>query len=190
VYNLPEKATVNVSAWRVQGLRGASFVPKAVPVYEANGLASEADIYLRNSDTLYLYLGGSSAIGKNFRLNKCMGYLPNVSEFSPYLPRECPLPDRSEYSNFTGQCQNYISSLGACGIPNFNDVRLPQGDYACRSYLQKNFSYPSCMERYRGDANFIKPEVRAWIGGGFLDQYHDKVRLYDLKGLLVDAYEY
>ncbi|MBM3257310.1 MAG: hypothetical protein FJY98_03190 [Candidatus Liptonbacteria bacterium] len=187
--NFDGTSAINVSNWRIQGNRGSHYIPKAVRVYEPNGLTPETDIAMRNGDYLYLYSGGTSAIGKNLRLNKCLGYLPNIDEFDPAVPKDCPYVERSEISKFTGQCQEYITTLGACGIPDLNDVRVPQTDYACRSYLE-NLNYRGCVDRYRGDADFLRNEVRAWIGTNFLDSLHDKVYLYDRQGLFVDYYEY
>lgn len=180
---------VDVTGWRVQGNRGALFVPKAVQVYDAVGLTPETNIVLKSGDSLYLYSGGQSAVGKNIRLNKCLGYLPTANNFKPGIPRSCPPVDRAELVNFSGQCQNYIQSLGSCTVPDFGDVRIPLPDYACRAFLEK-LNYRGCVERYGKDKDFLQNQVYGWIGAVPFDQYHDKIRLFDGKGLLVDTYEY
>ncbi len=187
--SLVQNEHVAVTGWRIQGNRGALFVPKAVQVYDAAGLVPEVDIVMQSGDSLYLYSGGQSAVGKNLRLNKCLGYLPTVTNFKPTVPRSCPPIDRKEITNFSGQCQNYISSLGSCTIPDFSDVRIPLPDYACRTFLEK-LNYQGCVERYGRDKDFLQNQIYAWIGAVPFDQYHDKVRLFDGKGLLVDTYEY
>jgi hypothetical protein len=180
---------VSIAGWRIQGRSGALYMPRAVQVYDALGLAPETDIILRSGDVLYLYSGGTSAIGKNLRLNKCLGYLPTIGDFKPAVPRTCPAIQRDEISNFTGQCQNYIYSLGACGVPVFNDVRIPITDYACKAYLEK-LNYRGCLERHGGDKDFLSSQIYGWVGAIPFDQYHDKLRLLDAQGLVVDFYEY
>ncbi|MBI2623439.1 MAG: hypothetical protein HYW65_02580 [Candidatus Liptonbacteria bacterium] len=180
---------VNVTDWRLQGSRAAFFVPKAVQVYDALGLAPETDVVMKSGDTFTLYSGGQSAVGKNLRLNKCLGYLPTINNFKPSIPRSCPYVNRDDIVNFSGQCQNYIYSLGSCGIPSFNDVRIPVTDYACRAYLEK-LNYQGCVERYGQDKDFLQNQIYGWVGAIPFDQYHDIVRLLDGKGLLVNMYQY
>lgn len=180
---------VDVTGWQIKGNRGAYFIPKAVDNYSPSGLTAETDIMMRGSDTLYLYMSGSSGVGKNVRLNKCFGYLPSLKYFDPAVPASCPYIDRSELKNFTGQCQNYVLSLGSCAMPDFSDPRIPRPDEACRTFLT-TLNYSGCYERHSGDADFLKNDIRAWIGSGFLDPFHDRVLLLDRNGLLVDMYEY
>ncbi len=187
--SLGQSEQVDVTGWRVQGNRGALFVPKAVQVYDAAGLTPETDIVLKSGDSLSLYSGGQSAVGKNLRMNKCLGYLPTANNFKPSISRSCPSIDRTELVNFSGQCQNYIQSLGSCTIPDFGDVRIPLPDYACRAFLEK-LNYRGCVERYGKDKDFLQSQVYGWIGAVPFDQYHDKIRLFDGKGLLVDTYDY
>lgn len=179
---------VKVSGWRLQGNRGSQIVPKAVNFYEASGLSAEEDIYLENGHTLYMY-SAVSPVGRNLRMNKCIGYLESYLDFVPPLPQLCPTADRSEISRFSGQCQDVILSLGSCRLPPDNPP-IPWNDYACRSFLD-TLNYGGCISRYRGDSDFLRKEWRVWYGTNtFLSERHDRLLLFDQNGKLVDVYVY
>ncbi|MDO8536964.1 MAG: hypothetical protein Q7R94_01815, partial [bacterium] len=184
---VPGTVSINVSGWFLRAREGSQIVPQAVNVYDPSGLTAEADIYLKEGDALNIYTG-TSAISKNLHLNKCLGFLENTNHFTPSLPKSCPYVERQEISGFSGECQDYILSLGSCGLPEPNPP-LPENDYGCRAYLNA-INYKGCFERYRADADFLSREWWAWTGSKFLDERHDKLMLLDRKGLLVDLYEY
>ncbi len=184
---LEKEEGVNVTSWLIKGRRGGQHIPKAVEVYDPSGLTVESDIVLKKGETLNIYTS-TSAIGRNLRLNKCIGYLQNTSKFVPALPKDCPRPNRSEVQNFSSRCYDYVLSLGSCAFPKPN-VLLPFDDYACRAYLD-TINYKGCFERYRSDSDFLSREWRVWAGSRFLDERHDKVLLLDKQGLLVDIREY
>lgn len=184
---------VNVSGWRIQANRGGYFIPRAVAYYEPSGLAPENDITLGSGEYLYIY-STASPVGKNIRLNKCLGYLQAFRNAEPALPYyTCPALYRSnsEISGFTGACQDYITSLFGCGLP-LDNPPVPQDDYACRDFLQR-INYKGCVEKYRADSDFSSSEWWIWSGQGsfsFLDFQHDRVLLFDSRNLLVDEYAY
>lgn len=178
---------INVSGWVLRANNGSQIVPRAVNIYDPSGLASETDVYLKSGNVLYIYTS-PSAIGVNLRLNKCIGYLENTNHFMPSLPMNCPYVPRSEVSNFSGRCQDYIMSLGSCRLPGPNPP-IPYSEDACRYYLDR-LNYRGCFERYRSDPDFLGYEWRAWSGSRFLDERHDRILLLDKQGLLVDIYEY
>ncbi|MCR4328246.1 MAG: hypothetical protein NUV53_01880 [Patescibacteria group bacterium] len=181
--------TVMVTGWRIEGMRGGSvYVPQAVKVYDAQGLAPETDIVMKSGDALYLYASGQSAIGKNLRINKCLAYLPTIANFKPSIPNSCPYINRSEISNFSGQCQNYILSLG-CRAPDMSDIRVPRNEDACRDFLQ-TLNYQGCLTRHAQDKDFLQNQIYTWISSISLDPFHDQAKLLDGNGLLVDVYEY
>ncbi len=177
-----------VSDWLLQANRGGLFVPRAVSVYDPSGLSDEGVVSLKSGEFFSIYTGVSSPIGKNMRLNKCIGYLENTNRFIPPLPRSCPLPARTELRGFSGQCVDYVYSLGSCGTSAPNPP-IPQYDYACRDYLSK-LNYRGCFDGHRADLDFLGNEWRAWTQSQFLDPRHDRVLLLDSQGLLVDVYEY
>ncbi len=186
-----EGPAIDVTGWLIQANRGGQVIPQAVNVYDPSGLAAETDIYLRPSDMLRMF-SSVSTIGKNFRLNECIGALENENHFTPSLPGYCPslYKDPSEISSFTGRCQDYISYLNYCSVPDFYSTDIPRDDYACQAFLQ-NVNFKGCFDKYRGDADFLKNEIWVWTGNDrLLDDRHDRVLLLDKAGLLVDIYSY
>ncbi|HUX35732.1 MAG TPA: hypothetical protein VMV71_01715 [Candidatus Paceibacterota bacterium] len=179
--------SLDVTGWLLRGNRGSQYVPQAVDVYDPSGMTPQSDIYMKNGDMLYIY-STNSAIGVNLRLNKCMGYLSNANNFIPPLNLNCPVIDRSEIINFTGQCQNYITSLNSCQMPAPNPP-ISIYDYSCKAYLDK-LNYGGCFEKHRNDYDFLSNKWYAWSGSQFLDFQHDRLLLFDKNGLLVAEYDY
>lgn len=186
-YLTSQTSTIDVTGWQIKTNRGGEYIPQAVQVYDPLGLNPATDIRLTNGDMLNIY---STWAPVNLRLNKCMGYLPNKSQFNPPLPQNCPYVDRSSLQSLSGACQNYILSLWSCAMPNMASFQIPQNDYACVNYLQNHFSYYSCFDEHQADSDFLSHEIRVWIGGSPLDPSHDRVLLLDRAGLLVDTYSY
>lgn len=178
---------IDVTGWLVKANRGSEYVAQAVGVYDPLSLSAEGDIYLGNGDVLYLY-SNASAISRNLRLNKCIGYVENINHFTPSLPRSCPWIERSEVGSFTGACQDYALSLGGCALPVANPP-VPETDYACRSFLD-TINYKGCFDRHRSDSDFLSHEWWAWTNSQILDARHDTVLLFDKNSLLVDEYSY
>ena len=178
---------VNVTGWLIQANRGSQRIPQAVDVYDPNGLTAMSDIRLGNSDALYIS-SAFSASYKNFRINKCTGYLENFYHFTPPLPRSCPSFNTPEVRRFSGACQDYVRSLGSCELPAANPP-VPEYDTACRRFID-TINYRGCFDSHRGDADFLSREWWAWSGNRFLDERHDRVLLLDNQGLLVDVREY
>lgn len=189
--DLQEGETVNITGWRVKSNHGDFIIPQAVAIYEPSGFSQESDIILRAGDQISIYSSFNS-LGKNFRLNKCFGYLQGVYNFDPAPSLNCPYPynDRSELYNLSGQCQNYILSLGACRVPEANlFTGYNQDNLNCRRYLE-NINYRGCFERHQNDADFFSRQLMVWINHQILDPLHDRLRLIDLKGNVVSEYNY
>ena len=186
-YQSQGTASIDVTGWEVKGNRGGFYIPQAVNLYDPLGLTPASNIWLKSGDVLDMY---STSAPVNLRLNECIGYLPNRSQFNPQLPQNCPYIDRSQIQSFTGACQNYIQSLGGCQEANLANPSIPINDDACRTYLVDNFNYRSCFESHQADSNFLSNQVWAWMGSSPFDQYHDNIELVDRNGLLVDLYSY
>jgi hypothetical protein len=179
--------TIDVTDWQVKSNRGGEYIPQAVNLYYATGLSPTEDIRLKSGDMLNIY---STSAPVNLRLNKCIGYFPNKTQFNPQLPQNCPYIDRSAIQSFSGVCQSYVMSLGGCQSPDLSDPRIPQNDDACRNYLNNHFTYHSCLDEHQADPDFFSNEVRVWAGASPVDPFHDRVLLLDRSGLLVDLYKY
>ncbi len=186
-------AAVDITGWKIKSKTDAITVPKALqhytPLYDAG---SETDIVLRPGDRVMFY-SSASAVGANFRLNKCIGYVAAVNSFSPSLPITCPSIDYASLRYLSGECQNYIRSLSSCRVP----PATPPIEYnpSCNAFLQ-TLNYPSCYEAHKYDADFLSNEVRVWLGDSFgntrviFDRYHDVVQLLAPNGEVVDEYVY
>jgi hypothetical protein len=179
--------TIDITGWQIKSKNSGEYIPQAVAVYDPSGLTPASDIRVQNGDTVYLY---SSSAPFNLRLNECIGYVAHVADFVPAIPLDCPEVNQSQIQNFTGACQNYIETIGSCQAPNMSSPQIPQTDYACKDYLENNFTYKSCFNAHESDANFLSNQVWVWTGSNVVDQYHDTVKLLDKNGLLVDQYTY
>jgi hypothetical protein len=179
--------TIDVTGWMIKSNIGNEFVPQAVDLYDPTGLAPATDILMKDGDTVYLY---SSSAPFNLRLNECTGYMAHVANFVPAVPNTCPYIDQSQIQSFTGQCQQFIQSIGQCQTPDMSSPQVPQNDYACMQYLENNFTYRSCFNAHSADANFLSNQVWVWTGANIVDQYHNTILLLDKNGLLVDLYNY
>jgi hypothetical protein len=180
-------STIDITGWELKSDIGNEFVPQAVNLYDPTGFAPASDILLKTGDTVYLY---STSAPFNLRLNECSGYMADVADFVPALPLTCPYISQSQLQNFSGQCQQFIQSIGTCQMPNFSSPQIPETDYACMQYLENNFTYRSCFDQHSGDANFLSNQVWVWTGSNIVDQYTSKMYLFDQDGLLVNEYGY
>lgn len=185
---------INISGWKLKSNRREIIIKQAVEIYSPQGGNGESDIVLSSGGFVNIY-DGKSPISRNLRLNKCAGYLQNFYDFKPLLPQNCPAIPRSDYVHLSGECQTYIMSLGSCKLPAVSFVNsLPgseQGN-ACRMYLN-TVGYGTCFNEYRYDNNFLSNEWRVWTDENItevFDKKHDRVRLFDKEGLLVDEYIY
>jgi hypothetical protein len=188
-YGLAPSDTVDITGWQIKTNRGGEYIPQAIDLYDPSGLAAPSDIFLRQNQEVYIY---SSPGPFNLRLNECIGYIGNTNKFTPPLPQNCPYVDEQAISKmgFTGSCESYIYSLGACQVPDPNNVQVPQTDYACQNYLENNFNYKACFNAHASDADFLSSQWWIWAGSSPLDEYHDTVNLLDRNGLLADQYVY
>lgn len=183
--------TINITGWKIKSNRREIIIPQAIGVYSPLVWEAEKDIVLSRGNYVYIY-SNKSALGKNLRLNKCIGFLENIYDFIPSLPQNCPSISRSEYSNLSGQCQSYIMSLRGCELPKvsfYNSLPGTSEGNACREFLN-TISHGSCFKKYRNDTDFLSNEWRIWVNTDILDSQHDRILLYDKTGLLVDEYSY
>lgn len=181
--------SINVSSWTLKGNFGSAIVPQAVNVYEATGVSYDSPIVLRSGDSVNMQsISGPLAV--NFRLNKCLGYLPQLQQGTQGFSVSCPDINRGDILYMRGTCQDYISSLSGCHTIDTNPPPpAVQADDNCMTYAEK-LNYLGCFNAHRADVDFLGNEVEAWNISNFLDPSHDQVYLFDSAGLLVDAYSY
>ena len=74
--SLSNNEKVNITGWRIKTNYGEIIIPQAINVYDPSWLSLQEDIILSTNNYVNIYLS-INPINKNFRLNKCMGYLQN-----------------------------------------------------------------------------------------------------------------
>ncbi len=188
------KEPIFITGWRVKGnRRQETYVPNGISDMNPVSVGgAQTRIALSPGEYANFYTNASS-IGRNFRLNKCTGFLNNFYAFVPVLPNECPaLFERGEVITFSGECQSFLFSLPSCANIDPNDRNLFTGenDNGCRTVMDRyNFGY--CYNRLRSQPNFFSLEWKVWLSERpNFDRQHDRILLLDNVGLLVDEYVY
>lgn len=186
---------IDITGWRLKSNRSEFIIPKAVEIYKPSGANEEKNIILLSNNYVNIY-STTSVINKNFRLNKCAGYLENSFDFNPSLPQSCPMVYRSRYeiAYLSGQCQTYLFSLGGCKAVDYSFYNslltgTSEGN-VCRAFLNTVGTYGNCFEKYSQDKDFLSSEWRLWVNNDILDSQHDRLNLFDNNGLLVSDYVY
>lgn len=184
--------SVDVTGWKVKGNRGGEvYIPHAAEDFGISGWGPNGNIILRNGDYVTVY-SSKSPIDKNFRLNKCIGYLNNAYSFNPRLPMSCPSFDRKKIITFSGACQTFLQRIGRCEEPTAAEKNMFTGpsDVECRAFLD-TLNYGGCYRAHRADKDFFSNEWRVWLNAEmFFDPEHDRLILYDKNGKVVNEYLY
>lgn len=187
---------IDVTGWLIMANHGSAEVPKAINLYMLDAVNVPTDIMLVNGGKIvissgtnpigdYYHLNFSNA--NNIRLNKCIGYLGTLYGG---IPGGCPKADPGNIDSFSGKCQNFIHSIG-CRTPTVKQLNsfMGQGEQACYAFLT-TLNYTSCVYKHRPDSDFFGKEWRVWTNHNFPDFLHDKINLFDSKGLLVSQVKY
>ena len=180
---------INITGWRIKTRKGEIIIPQGIEKYQSN--ISPRDIVIKES--LYIYLiGDSDPLGrnKNFRVNKCFGYLK--SRYSFYRPfyTYCPKPKLEDISHLNPYCQEFILRLPRCEIPDYSDNTKIMFDMECRNYIDTKFNYRSCFKDLSRDEDFLTNYWYVYRDTNIIEPLHDTIYLYDPNGLLVDKYMY
>lgn len=190
---LKKDEKINITGWQIK-LRKGSFIiaqgiEKYLPYYDSSAFK---DIFISRGDTIYL-INDTSPLGqnKNFRPNKCFGYLLNSFDFYPSISKKCPLPNRlEEISHLDEDCQEFILDIRRCEIPDYSNNPEIIFDLECRNYIDNHFNYMSCLEIHSKEDDFLEDYWYIYFSPDIISKLHDKIYLYDQNGLLVDEYIY
>ncbi len=192
--NLSSGETLDLSGWRLVTKGDNVEIPKAVEAYDPYGFINASSVKVKSGDSIYIY-SSQSKLGTSFRLNKCLGYFETAYHFKPSLPTNCPAlySGRNEIINYSSACQDYITSLSSCSIPDLNRQGLVN-DSMCREFLSQ-VNYGGCFNKHKSDSDFLAHEWRLFLGDQFqerniLDDKHDRVQLFNKAGTLIDEYIY
>lgn len=188
---------INFTGWHIEGKKGNFTIPKGIERYEPNYLLSTnsnltfQDIFIKPGDRIYLS-STANPLGRdrNFRLNKCFGYLSKYYNFTIDFYKDCPRPTEESLIYFEPCCQDYILNLETCEIPDYWEDPRIYYDRECVSYLNDNFNYTGCYRNYLNSADFLAKEWHIYMDRDFLSRGFDIIYLRDKDGLLVDKYKY
>ena len=190
--NGSDPRTINITDWTIETKRETIIIPQAAKklTYPFSG-SSRVDIDLAEGDKVIISTG-LAPNGANFRVNKCTGYLDQLSQYEPSLDENCPDLDESEYSHLKNACCDFIDDLSSCEIPDYSDNYEVSSDSQCTTFLTEKFNYSQCYQDYYQEADFLGDEWRVFLGKSIdiLDNDSDTLILKDEDGLVVDEYEY
>jgi len=146
-------------------------------------------------DTVYINTG-VSPIGFSFRVNKCMGYLPQAENFTPHLSTDCPAPRNEPHPQVEPQyrtaCLDYIDNLSSCYVPTLTQQIIEDIGPTCAKYVANLFNYTSCFINHQHDPGFYKNEWRVFLNrpNELWDATHEFIKLLDLNKKTIDYIEY
>ncbi len=191
--SLLKEEEINISNWYLQGKGGKIFIPLGMEkYYPFYGQFLGQDIIVKRGDKIYLS-GATNPLGesRNFRVNKCMGYLVGNHDFPISIPKSCPRASSEDYSHLSVCCQQFISRLGTCEKPDYSDDYNIGTDSSCLSFLDDNFNYAGCFSNYSTDDNFLKNYWHIYLGRNpVVSDDCDTIYLRDANGLFVTKYSY
>lgn len=190
---LKNEEEMNITGWQIKGRKGSFVIPGGIEKYYPgyNPVPTES-IFVKRGDIIYLS-GASNPLGRgrNFRPNKCLGYLANYYDFPIPLPKNCPKPESEEISHLDFCCQEFILALPRCKVPDYSGNLRISTDSECTSYLTDNFNYADCYMKYSRDEDFTGENWHIYMNFDFVVTNDcDTLYLRDQNGLLVDKYSY
>jgi hypothetical protein len=191
--NLKEGEILSITDWKIRTNSNYFLIPEVVNYYVINEDNKRDPVILNPGDNVIIYVGEKSPVNNNFRLNKCLGYLNDRVDLYSSINNECPLPERDDYKNFSGECQNVIRSFRRCELPDVNEMNTIKfsDSNECRDYIYNFFNIKNCYDTYKNDENFLDNELWLWINrSGIFDPHHDWVRIENTQGKVIDEYSY
>lgn len=183
-WNIPASGT-DIKGWKIGSLGNEFSLPGAQEVYTFGG--SQNSLTIRPGDEVHIF-SGTSPRG-NFRINKCIGYLSELGNFTPPLDKKCPSLVTPETDYLSNTCRSYLVSLSACEAPKPDQVSF--NDVSCQEYMSK-VNYESCVSRSRSDADFLDKEIWIWAGDNLknFNPEGDVIKIFDKAGKLISQYRY
>lgn len=180
---------INITGWKIKTRQGEFIIPKGVEEYQSH--ISPRNIIVKDYLVVYL-IGDKNPLRRedNFRLNKCFGYIKSYQNIYPSFNTNCPRQKLEDVSHLGPYCQEFILGLSSCEIPNYsNNLRIAT-DSQCVAYINDNFNYSQCFDKYSKDEDFLLDYWPVFTKTDIVQELHDTVYLYDQNNLLVDKYIY
>ena len=192
--NIKDSETINITNWSIEGEEGKIVIPQGVERYYHyyNSYINE-DIFVKKGDKIYLS-AGYNPLGKdkNFRLNKCMGYLTSSFDFPIPVSRSCPKPTKQDVSYLEPCCQQFILKLKRCEIADYSENINIRSDKECIGYINENLNNRACFINHSQDKDFLSNVWHIYLDGKDIvaNDCYDTLYLKDKNGLVVDIYSY
>ena len=192
--SLQKEEKINITGWSFEGTEGKVKITQGVEkYYHFYASYTNADIIIKQGDRIYL-AGTFNPLGKdrNFRTNKCLGYLTDSFKFPIPISKNCPRPTRDEISHLNPCCQEFILNLRTCQTPDYSEKISIRNDSECTSYIDQNFNNRGCFQNYSQDENFLGKEWHIYLDQKDIvtDNGCDILYLKDQNGLVVNTYSY
>jgi len=192
---LYDEEQINITDWTIEGKKGVITIPRGIEKYDPSyGLLSSnslplKDIIVKNYDKVYISSDPNPrGRNRNFRLNKCFGYLD--WNFTIYFYTNCPATDYLDILHLNPECQDYILGLTRCEVPNFENNADVARDQKCVDYINDHFNYTGCYKHHSEDNDFLESEWHIYANQNIVSGGYDTLYLRDKNGLLVDKIIY
>lgn len=186
--NRTENEKINVTGLVLESSRGGRFViPKGHELPRILGDTGQDFIILKPRERVIITAGRQSE-NMDFRTNICIGYLTELSDFTPAIYGYCPRPDTIDFLSLSDRCLDIIDSTPYCR-------KVDPGlslDSNCSQFVNQHLSYAGCVNDFRSRPDFFGSEWYVWMQRGekFLRSTHDAVILKDQQEREVDRYVY
>jgi len=192
--SLKKDEQINITNWSLEGKQGKIIIPQGVEKYYHyyNSYINE-DIFIERGDRIYLS-SDYNPLGrdKNFRLNRCMGYLLDSFDFAIPVPKNCPKPSREEIAHLSSCCQQFILKLRPCQTPDYSENIAVRSDQECTKYIDDNLNNLGCFQNHSQDSNFLNSAWHIYLNDKDIvaNDCYDTLYLRDQNGLLINTYSY
>lgn len=185
---------INLTGWQIKGKTGIFFIPQGIEKYVpySGYYQSLNDIIIKKGDKIYLS-SSTNPLGKdrNFRPNKCLGYVAQYSYFAIPFNKNCPKPDKEEIYYLNACCKALILKTKSCQTPNYSENPETANDAICVSYIVNNFNYAGCYQNYSDDDDFLEKSWHIYLDRDItVSNDWDTIYLRDKNGSLVAKYDY
>lgn len=186
---------IDITGWRIgSDVTGNTMrISTGVNLPLSGNVNTPAPIILLPGQTAIITTG-ESPIGISFRENMCTGYFEQFQNFTPTLPKVCPLPTDDFDRFFPGSARTYdtcravIKTVQRCVVP----LQTPVLSNDCQTFVDKYLNYNGCIAAHTADKNFFGNTWHIFIRRDteFFTATHDSIKLYDLDGYTVDLLSY
>ncbi|MFC1756848.1 hypothetical protein ACFLZC_01655 [Patescibacteria group bacterium] len=154
------KTAINLAGWFIGGAQGLRLeIPQAVVLFKTSQTNIKSSMVLNPGEKMIL-VTGRSPLGDSFKINKCMGYLVQLSNIVPSISKDCPYPEDEIWSaDLSYDCLDYIETLPRCEF----GFTAPGLTNICREEINKKLNYNGCVDAHKNDEDFHEAEWRVYL---------------------------